>query len=249
MNEGMWNGNLLIFDSLSSTNKWALENIASLNHGDVVATARQTSGYGRFGRAWFSQDERSVTFSVVIKSESESDPAGAMPGQLAAVAVRSVLANHDIPALLKWPNDVLSNERKMAGILAERDSRSGVLIVGIGLNVNVTAQDFARLDLMQPATSMAIERKHSFNVEAIRSELIMELQRTFDAAMATGSSYVCEAWNRNDALTGRHISIRAAEETLSGIYAGMDKSGRLRLVDGTGTEHLFWSGDVSVHVQ
>jgi BirA family transcriptional regulator, biotin operon repressor / biotin---[acetyl-CoA-carboxylase] ligase len=248
MNEGMWNGSLLIFDSLSSTNKWALENIASLNHGDVVAAARQTSGYGRFGRAWFSQDERSATLSAVIKPESECGPAAAMPGQLAALAVRSMLANHDIPALLKWPNDVLSNERKIAGILAERDSRSGALVVGIGLNVNLTADDFSRLDLMQPATSMAIERNVSFNVEAIRTELVAELQGAFDAAMTPGSTYLYDTWNHNDALTGRHISIQTAEESISGMYAGMDQSGQLRLVDDAGAEHLFWSGDVSLRV-
>jgi BirA family transcriptional regulator, biotin operon repressor / biotin---[acetyl-CoA-carboxylase] ligase len=247
MKQGVWNGSLLSFDSLPSTNKWALENMASLNHGDVVTAARQTSGYGRFGRPWFSQDEQSVTFSVVIKAKSRSEPATSIPGQLAALAVRSMLANHGIPALLKWPNDVLSSERKIAGILAEQDSQSDALVIGIGLNVNLTVRDFAALDLMQPATSMAIEGKDSFDVGAIRAELIAEVQKTFDTAMRTGPNYLCDTWNRSDALTDRHISISNGEETLSGTYAGMDQSGRLRIIDENGAEHLFWSGDVSLH--
>ena len=170
----------------------------------------------------------------------------AILGQLSALAVRATLENHRIAALVKWPNDVLANGRKIAGILTEGDSPAGWMVLGIGLNVNSTSSDFAELDPMQPVTSMTIEQGRTFDVGQVCSDLLAELDRTFDAAERQGTDYLFDNWNCHDALTGKMITVRTAEGEFVGKYSGMDKDGRLRLVDQAGKEHLLWSGDVSI---
>lgn len=237
---------MLVFESLPSTNKWMLENIASLKHGDVIRAITQTAGYGRFGRKWFSPDDRCLTISIVIKQGPLAGDMAAILGQLSALAVRATLENHRIAALVKWPNDVLANGRKIAGILTEGDSPAGWMVLGIGLNVNSTSSDFAELDPMQPVTSMTIEQGRTFDVGQVCSDLLAELDRTFDAAERQGTDYLFDNWNCHDALTGKMITVRTAEGEFVGKYSGMDKDGRLRLVDQAGKEHLLWSGDVSI---
>jgi BirA family transcriptional regulator, biotin operon repressor / biotin---[acetyl-CoA-carboxylase] ligase len=245
--KGLWNGDMLVFDSLPSTNKWAIENIASLAHGDVIRAVRQTAGHGRFDRKWFSPDDRCLTLSIIIKHPHFAGDMATILGQLSALAVRATLDKHGIAALVKWPNDVLANDRKIAGILTEGDSCAGWMVLGIGLNINSTSPDFAGLELMQPVTSMAIEKGRTFDIGQICSDLLAELGRTFDATEREGTHYLFDNWKAHDSMTGKRINVQTDGASIAGKYAGMDENGRIRLIDGLGKEHLFWSGDVSLN--
>ena len=228
---------MLLFDSLSSTNRWAMANLASCNHGDVVCAARQTEGVGRFSREWLVPEDRGLALSVVLKQVEAVNV-----GQVAALAIRECLNAFGIVAKLKWPNDVLVGGRKIAGILAERDSDTGALVLGIGLNVNITLADLSAVQLDKIATSMLLEKDASFEMGTVRAKIISSLESAM--AVPMGSASFVERWAEYDCLAGSTVTVNNSNRVISGQYLGIDAEGRLRLKEETGEELALWSGDV-----
>jgi BirA family biotin operon repressor/biotin-[acetyl-CoA-carboxylase] ligase len=162
-------------------------------------------------------------------------------GRMAAVAVRGCIEACGIDGGLKWPNDVLANGRKIAGILAEQVGEAVVL--GIGLNVNVTQSDLAGGELVGTATSMLIETGNIHNMAAVRGALLFQLERTVDLA-AGDPRYLASVWLQHDALAGCAIEVDGPGGAVAGKYRGVDDRGRLLLAGPNGEKHAFWSGDV-----
>jgi BirA family biotin operon repressor/biotin-[acetyl-CoA-carboxylase] ligase len=259
--KGLWGGQLTIFDSLPSTNRWILDNAGKLTDGDVVRAISQTAGRGRFERPWFSPPGKCLTFSIAVIPRSVDTSFSPILCPSAALAVRGVLEEYGVSASLKWPNDVLVDGRKICGILAETappssntaDNQKGpvgtaVLALGIGLNVNMTASHFSSHALDQPATSMFIETQRELTVETVFASLLSKLEKTLvrpDAGTISGSAIV-EAWKPHDCLAGQRIEVSTHDGGIEGDYVGMDGEGRLCLTDDSGRHRVFWAGDVSV---
>ncbi len=241
--EGLWEGRLLKFNRLKSTNAWAMHHIDSCRHGDVVWAIRQTTGRGRLSRSWLAPDDRGLTLSVVLK-DLEQDEIVPILGQVAALAVRDTLKTHSIHGSLKWPNDVMVHDKKIAGILAEVDSDRNVVILGIGVNVNVRDDDMESAHLVQSATSMLIKGGRTFDIESVRECLISDLERRMNSVTLNGTSHVADTWARYDWLAGSSIELHSSNGTVRGRYTGLDERGRLRLLDGQGRKRFFWAGDV-----
>jgi BirA family transcriptional regulator, biotin operon repressor / biotin---[acetyl-CoA-carboxylase] ligase len=239
---GLWGGRLWAFAALPSTNGWALANLARLGHGDVVWAARQTAGRGRLGRAWLAPAGKCLTLSVVLRDAELAAQAPNL-GQAAAWAVREVLERHGVPAVLKWPNDVLAGDGKIAGILAERGGDPDALVLGIGLNVSLTRRDVAAMRVDRPATSLAIVTGRRAGLAALRRRLLDELEARLDEVRRGGLDPLLGAWARHDALAGRDVEVRGAAGVLRGRCEGLDAAGRLCVRDAAGTVHALWTGD------
>ncbi len=220
---GLWQGGrLLVFDSLPSTNSWAVRNAGELRHGDIVAAVAQTAGRGRFDRAWLMPAGAGVALTVALRNV-EREEVFFNIGRAAALAVRECLAGFDVDSAVKWPNDVVAGGRKICGILAERDS--GVLLLGIGLNVNVSASAFKAAGLDGIATSMLIERGGRFDVEEVRAALIASLGKWVGGLLQDGPAFLEEAWSACDWLTGGAVEIDTASGLRRGRYAGVNQDG------------------------
>ena len=243
---GLWGGRVLLFDALPSTNQWSLEHAGELRRGDIVRAVRQTAGRGRFQRVWASPGNRCLTLSVVLAPANGGPPADAAT-RIAALAVCATLEEQGFCPLLKWPNDVLLAVRKVAGILAERSGGDGPVVLGIGLNVNMSRKDIAAARCDYPATSMAIERGRQCDVDTVCKTLLAKLEQTFDRTAAEGNTFLDREWRKRDALVGRNVEITTQTGTVAGEYLGLNPSGELRLRDAQGTERCFSAGDVSLN--
>ena len=244
--KGLRGGRLLHFGSLPSTNLWAMENIKTLGHGDVVWASMQTEGKGRFDRKWISPKDLNLTVSVIIKCGKAGELFTSTITQVAAITTAETLREVSLPAMLKWPNDVLVNVRKIAGILAERDAETGTIVLGIGLNVNMTMEDFKNQNLLQPATSIKMETGNNHVVGEILNTLLMHLDKQLSFTSIEEYVFPIDEWDKIDFLKGKTITVFSGEIQTSGHYDGMDKAGRLIVTDQAGKRHEFWSGDVSV---
>jgi BirA family transcriptional regulator, biotin operon repressor / biotin---[acetyl-CoA-carboxylase] ligase len=201
---------------------------AGAPHGTLVTAGEQTAGHGRQGRAWVTPAGRALACSLVLR-----DPPRLLP-MLAALAVADVAEQLDRErrtALVKWPNDVLLDGRKVAGILAEGRPQEGWVVLGIGVNVAVEQAAFPP-EVRAIATSLGGEPA---DVERALALLLDALGRW----LAAPSEEVIEAYRARDALLGREIAWADGNGTANGIA----DDGRLRVITATG-ELLIDAGEV-----
>ena len=240
--QGLWAGRVHAFSTLPSTNTWACEHAGELGHGDVVWARAQTAGRGRLDRSWLAVRDASLTFSCVLR-DPVFQPLGPNLGQVAACAVKAALDACGVTASLKWPNDVLVDDRKIAGILVEMAGAPAVFVVGIGINISVPAGTFAAAGLERPAISLSEAAGRVPEPGVLLAALLRHLQAWLDRAAGQGFQAIRPAWAAADWLAGHEVEVQAADGRWSGRYAGLDDQGRLRLVRQDG-ETVLWSGDV-----
>ncbi len=243
---GLLGGRRFLYPALPSTNRYCLDHLPTgcFQHGDVVWTERQTAGVGRFGRPWLSVPGQCLTFSVILEPGRMTQVPSEFPGQLAAVALRDMLNSYGIPALLKWPNDVYCCDAKIAGILIESRSDAPVRVLGIGLNVNLDASDFAGTPLTQPATSMRMLTGQRHDIRAALDRLLVSLSCVMENTSGAPDNVLTE-WRRSDYLTGKRIVLQTPSGPVDGTYDGMDETGRLILQHDDGATSYHWAGDVT----
>ena len=239
---GLWGMRLTIFPRIPSTNRWMLDHAADCRHGDVVQALHQTAGQGRFDRVWHSEPGCALLLTVCLQPPVEQPHR--LP-QLAALTLCGLLETHKLPAKVKWPNDVRVQDRKIAGILVEQ-AASGMLAMGIGLNVNTSPAQLKQAGLRSLATSMSAAAGSEFQINALRDALLRALEHTLNLSTIERTKWINREWRPRDALRGRTIDVHGNADTIRGRYLGIDGQGRLRLVDALGAEHTFWSGDVTV---
>jgi BirA family transcriptional regulator, biotin operon repressor / biotin---[acetyl-CoA-carboxylase] ligase len=179
---------------------------AGAPHGTLVTAAEQTAGRGRQGRTWTAPPGSALLMSVVLR-----DPPALLP-LAAALAVAEIAG---AGAEIKWPNDVLLDGRKVAGILAEGRPQDGWAVLGVGLNVALRIEDLPP-ELHDTAGTLGLEPA---DVEPTLERLIAALERT----LALDEATLLEAYRARDALRGREVSWATGH----GRAAGIDGEGRL----------------------
>jgi BirA family biotin operon repressor/biotin-[acetyl-CoA-carboxylase] ligase len=217
------------FDLVDSTNRYLLECAATGAAEGVVAVAdEQSAGRGRLGRTWVAPRGSALLVSVLLRPRlpPEQTHLVTLAAGLAALDAIDVLAS--VPAGLKWPNDVVVDDRKVAGILAEADG-GGAVVVGMGCNV-------------QPDVNPGELREIATAVEVDREVLLVEWLCAYDARLAALDRVVADAIARS-ATIGRRVRVELAHETFEGTARSLTEEGFL-VVDG----RVVSAGDV-VHLR
>ncbi|RLS75136.1 MAG: biotin--[acetyl-CoA-carboxylase] ligase [Planctomycetota bacterium] len=220
--------------TLPSTSTTALELLQPLLDVSpaLVLTSEQTAGRGRKGNVWWSSGG-ALTFTLVVNAgELPMAPERRPMVSLAAgLAVRDALKTHapEQEFALKWPNDVLSGEQKICGILVEQHShgnRQGIL-VGIGVNVNNSLSG-APAEVAQRATSLFNLQGKSFDLTSILIEILQRLDFRI-SQLNTHPRLALSEVNRHNMLTGRTVTLQLADQTVTGVCIGIDDEGQLVL--------------------
>jgi BirA family biotin operon repressor/biotin-[acetyl-CoA-carboxylase] ligase len=146
--------------------------------GALVVADEQTAGRGRLGRHWFASAGTSLLCSLQLRPDAPTERLPELTGVAARACADSIVALTGLEPTLKFPNDVLVGERKVAGILAE--ARDGRVVLGVGVNVNVTADELPE-DVDRPATSLLVETGRELDRAELLVELLERLERRYDA--------------------------------------------------------------------
>ena len=238
--------NFIYCDEIDSTNTY-LNNPDSDKYmnGSVMLAEFQSHGKGRKDRIWQSQKGQNLTFSILLNDKRIFPANLNILNFSCAVSLATVLDNHyRLKATVKWPNDVLLNSKKTAGILLESvfdGSKIKRVIIGIGINVNQTAFNSK---FIYPPTSMKIELGRNVNREILLAEFLNCFEELLNKTIHNPNSILNE-WRQRCDMIGKRITITEGEKIKDGIFEDIDSNGFLLLKSEGKLEKIHF-GDVSV---
>jgi BirA family biotin operon repressor/biotin-[acetyl-CoA-carboxylase] ligase len=240
------------FDSIDSTNTRARELAAEgAEHGTVVTADEQTAGRGRQGRVWTAPPSKALLYSAIVRPLDDRHLLLPLAAPL-AVCEASEKLRPGIECGVKWPNDVLVEQRKLAGILVEARPQDGWAVVGIGLNLTITPDDFPP-DLQGKAVSifssdMGGRRGSRRSLPAVAPpgppptplSATEVLNRHLERWVEADPDTVLAAWRERDALRGREV----AWDGGSGVADGIDDRGYLLVITAGGDRVAVGAGEI-----
>ncbi|MDK2847916.1 MAG: BirA family transcriptional regulator [Desulfuromonadales bacterium] len=238
---------VIYYAETDSTNLRAHElGKAGAEEGTVVLADRQTAGRGRLGRHWCSPGGVNLYASIVVRPPVAPRYASQMTFLSAAAVAQTVSETGGLTATVKWPNDVLVEGRKIAGLLNELDAeteRIHYLVLGIGVNLNMQAGQFPD-DLRYPATSLLLETgRRVSRLDFVRC-LLRHMDRLYSLYLAQGFQPVLAAWQQYFHLVGCMVEVDCQNRRVVGCVQGLDSDGALLLELADGGRERVLAGDV-----
>ncbi|NIQ01500.1 MAG: biotin--[acetyl-CoA-carboxylase] ligase, partial [Nitrospinaceae bacterium] len=191
-----------------------------------------------WGRSWFSRPGVGIYLSLWLQPPLAPDHLPRLTLLAGLAAVRAVDAYSRGRASLKWPNDVLLNGKKMAGILCEFCETSAGdpgVILGIGINVNHSVEDFPK-ELRAIATSLRIENGEPVDRTGLILSLLHHLDQEYQAFLVGGEMELAAKWSEHTDMFGQRIALTRGREVLHGTALGLDAWGNLRMRTSEGRE-------------
>ena len=210
--------------------------------GTIIIAEEQTAGKGRLKRLWLSP-KGSLALSIILYPDMSYLPYLMMLASLAVA--HSIEAITGLKAQLKWPNDVLINDKKVCGILIESDLRGNTVtyaIIGIGINVNFRLTDFQ--EISPHATSLADELKKDVSRVDIIRRLLVDIEKLY-LALPDGEP-IYQEWRDRLVTLGRKVQVKSGTATLEGIADSVARDGSLLLRHSNGSTTKIVAGDVTL---
>lgn len=238
-------GGLRYFESIGSTNDealaWAIDGARDLS---LVVADEQTAGRGRSGRKWLTPPTSALAFSLILRPTEAERTHPARTTGLGALALTDSLRTRGLAAQIKWPNDVLINGKKAAGILVESVWTGDALDASIlGMGVNVLAASVPPADqVLFPATSIETELGRPIE----RAELFSDILATLLGwRPRLGTNEFMQAWEDALAFRGQQVTVMKDDKSsLTGELLGLELDGSLRIRTGSGQAHQVQFGEI-----
>ncbi len=229
-----------------STNEDAWDLIGdSATEGTIVITDKQTAGKGRGGRKWISVPGKSLTASLIIKPGIDSRLSGWFP-LLMGVAIVKAFAELGLDVNLKWPNDIMVNNKKLGGILCESRVQSKVLewvVMGMGLNINEQENE---LPPELQATSLFMEKSSSIQRELVLAKIMNYIEPLYvELTENKYPSRLMDLWTEYCNHVNKKVKFEVENETQTGEFMGIDPDGAA-IIKTNGNEKIFTSGDMHI---
>jgi len=234
------------FDTIDSTNNCARALAGCwADEGTVIIAEQQTAGRGRLGRSWLANPNENLTFSIILRPKMAPEAINLLP---LSVSVAVALAVEQVTGLrleCKWPNDLLVNNKKVAGILLEGSFSKNTIdwiVIGIGINVNQTVFP---TDLTPKATSLKLATNKDIDRTVLFRSVLESLERYYRSGNDSGFQSILPDWIARTTMIDKTISVMENGTVVSGTVKGLSRDGGLILR----TEHsdrTFFAGDVTI---
>ncbi|MFG2077456.1 biotin--[acetyl-CoA-carboxylase] ligase [Nonomuraea maritima] len=242
----LWSG-VTVVDSTGSTNTDLVAAArAGAPEGTVLVAEEQRAGRGRMDRTWTAPVRSGLTFSILLRPTVPLAAQSWLTILYAVSAASAVRALAEVDVRLKWPNDLLIGERKLAGVLAERVDDA--VVIGMGMNVSLRADELP----VATATSLAVEQAACVDREPLLKAVLREIDTHYrEWTEADGDVEACglrSAYLSANATVGRRVRVELpGDHQLVGRATGVDRYGHLQ-VDTGDEQHTLSVGDV-IHVR
>jgi BirA family biotin operon repressor/biotin-[acetyl-CoA-carboxylase] ligase len=235
------------FHTLDSTNSKAYQlALDGAEEGEVVISESQEKGRGRLGRQWFSPPFLNLYLSVILRPKIPPHQASLITLMAAVATADAIQKFSGLLPLIKWPNDILLRDRKIAGLLNEIHSemdRIHFVILGIGVNLNLDKRMFSK-EFGAEATSLKIETGQAISRKIFLQTLLQELEKWYTIFMKEGSAQILKAWRDRAHIKGRRVKVTSFGKALTGVAVDIDSDGALILETMGGKRERVVAGDV-----
>ncbi|MBT4440429.1 MAG: biotin--[acetyl-CoA-carboxylase] ligase [Elusimicrobiaceae bacterium] len=232
---------IIFFKKLDSTNTYSKENHSSLKHKDVIIAETQTKGRGRYQRTWVS-NKGGLYFSIVLKPKVFSRKNIPNLTQSISVAICKAIEKYSIKPQIKWPNDILVNNKKACGILSEtvfENNKLKAIILGVGINIE--QKNLNKIE--KPAISL---KTLGLNIdkEKFLAQILKEFFRLYPKTLSKGFEAIQKDYNKYFAYIGKEIKLQHIDKIYEAKVKGVDKHGAIILEDELGNINHLHIGDI-----
>lgn len=247
--ETKWLGkNVIHRDSIESTQTLAHQlALDGAKHGTIVVANEQTKARGRVSRKWYSPKGKIIAMSMILRPDILPYLAPQLT-LLTATVLANVLDEHcGIKPQIKWPNDILINGKKVAGILTEMQAEQDkvlYVIIGIGMNINQTENEIAE-EIRNRATSLFIETKVEWEIVPIIQKILEQFEKKYDAYLIEGFKDVKETWENYGFKINERLKIKTAKEMFEAIFRGIGEDGALLAEKSDGSVEKIYSAEIA----
>lgn len=234
---------VIYYDSIDSTNT-AAYNLAKegADEGVVVVAEKQTRGRGRLSREWVSLKHKGIYFSVILRPKITPFQAPKITLVAAVSIALAIRETTGAQALIKWPNDILLNGRKIAGILTEMEAECDsiqFLILGIGINVNNKSSE-----LPKGASSIYNETDEKISRIELLRNMLKKLEESYLLFRKEGFSPIRKEWSNLSATLGRRVRATCMHKRIEGEAVDIDSDGALKIRLDNGFHERVMAGDI-----
>lgn len=238
-----------VFEETTSTND-VIEKLArdNVKEGVVVFAESQSRGRGRLGRKWISPARKGLWFSVLLRPDLRPQEATQMTVASATALRRAIGTITGLKPSIKWPNDIQIKGKKTAGILTELSAeldRVKHIILGIGVDVNLTAAEFPA-DLRKLATSLKIETGKTVSRADLAIEVLRELDTDYARVCSGDFQAIADEWEEHCGTIGQEVTIQVGERRIHGRAEALDDDGALLVRTEHGHLEHVTGGDVTL---
>lgn len=212
--------------------------------GALVLAETQTKGRGRLGRFWSSPKYKGLYFSLILKPKILPSEASIFTLMAAVSICEAIKETTELEPQIKWPNDILIQNKKVGGILTELDAEMDevrFLVIGIGLNVN---NDKAGIVL--GATSLKEQKKEEINRLSLLQEILRRIEDNYLVFQKEGPRPVLKKWRDFNITLGKRVKVNFHKKHIEGVAVDIDVDGALLVRDNPGLIHRFTAGDVTL---
>jgi len=236
---------IITLEKVDSTNIYAKNNLDVLEDRTVIHALSQSCGRGRFTRKWVDLGEGNLFLSFVLKPSNKFNEVYSNLTQYLSVVLCDLLEEFGLQPQIKWPNDVLINGKKIAGILSETvvqgDSFKG-LILGIGVNLNAKLEDVNAIP-DKVATSLNLELNKNIDMYEFIQRLSDKFFVNYDEFLVKGFEFIKSDYISRVSFLDTEISVQVLNEVKSGLAKSISDSGEL-VLENNGKEFVLTIGDI-----
>ncbi|MBC2693780.1 MAG: biotin--[acetyl-CoA-carboxylase] ligase [Desulfobacteraceae bacterium] len=241
--------NIIYLKETDSTNTRAKELAAQgAPEGTLVIAEKQTKGRGRRGRSWFSQPGGGIYCSLILRPIMQPGETPRITLMTAVVLAETLISLMKLKLRIKWPNDILINGKKLAGILTEISTEMDAvnyIVVGLGMNVNTLFENFPR-EIKKSATSILIETGNRVHRIKLIQEYLKLYEQYYDMFKKNNFEPIMNRWRALADIIGKQIRVDVIGKTHIGKVIDVDNDGVLILKDDQGRLQTIFSGDVTL---
>lgn len=233
------------FETISSTNTYALEHFDELSDFCAIIAEQQTQGRGRFDRRWVSEGKKNIYLSFVLKPENQNHLVNLT--QYLCVVIAKTIEKFNLSPQIKWPNDVLINGKKICGILCElkmKHNKIQGVVLGVGVNLNMEKSLIETID--RPATALNLEIGKDVDKQEFLDQLIIEFEKGYLNVLENGFFAFREDYLKRINFLGKEIYIQQSDGVQKEKFVAqkIDDNGYLIVLTEDNKEKTILSGDL-----